>query len=247
MLCTQSAIGDTEAETSKHLSLFQNMKSSSHGKRCRLRSSMRLDPVDPAKSPSGGTPVAGRHKSLPTFLSIIGGATCLFSRGEQPPARTDVFFAWCVGFPVHRHRHVGQPNSGHIMTHYDAYICFAFLPVATRPGSLEPILNQVTSRSMGRLSATQSEIYREIFNDAAVSLVTDIFAESVTQADEETKRKACCGCGEIHGELGCVGKVGVNKDAKTFQKQQGETTDPHGDHFKSLHLSLVYFHMNQVE
>eukprot|EP00913_Durusdinium_trenchii_P031135 g29154.t1 len=43
---------------------------------------------------------------------------------------------------------------------------------------------------MGRLSATQSEIYREIFNDAAVSLVTDIFAESVTQADEETKRKA---------------------------------------------------------
>ncbi|CAK9058816.1 unnamed protein product, partial [Durusdinium trenchii] len=48
----------------------------------------------------------------------------------------------------------------------------------------------VTSRSMGRLSATQSEIYREIFNDAAVSLVTDIFAESVTQADEETKRKA---------------------------------------------------------
>ncbi len=46
---------------------------------------------------------------------------------------------------------------------------------------------ELTSRSMGRLSATQSEIYRDVFNDAAVSLVADIFSESIPAAD---KRKA---------------------------------------------------------
>jgi hypothetical protein len=48
---------------------------------------------------------------------------------------------------------------------------------------------ELTSRSMGRLSATQSEIYRDVFNDAAVSLVADIFSESITAA-EEAKKKA---------------------------------------------------------
>lgn len=48
---------------------------------------------------------------------------------------------------------------------------------------------ELTSRSMGRLSATQSEIYRDVFNDAAVSLVADIFSESIPAA-EENKRKA---------------------------------------------------------
>lgn len=50
----------------------------------------------------------------------------------------------------------------------------------------------MTSRSMGRLSATQSEIYRDVFNDAAVSLVADIFSESLTAA-EEAKKKATSG------------------------------------------------------
>ena len=45
---------------------------------------------------------------------------------------------------------------------------------------------QETARSMGKLSATQSEIYRDVFNDAAANLIADIFAESV----EEQKRKA---------------------------------------------------------
>lgn len=69
------------------------------------------------------------------------------------------------------------------------------------PLNRQPNLNQVTSRSMGRLSATQSEICRDVNNDAAFNLVTDIFAESLTQADEEAKKKACCGCGEIHGDV----------------------------------------------
>lgn len=60
---------------------------------------------------------------------------------------------------------------------------------------------EMTSRSMGRLSATQSEIYRDVFNDAAVSLVADIFSESLTAA-EEAKKKAISGliCGKGQGQ-----------------------------------------------
>lgn len=40
---------------------------------------------------------------------------------------------------------------------------------------------------MGKLSATQSEIYRDVFNDAAANLIADIFAEST---EAEARRKA---------------------------------------------------------
>ena len=61
---------------------------------------------------------------------------------------------------------------------------------------------ELTSRSMGRLSATQSEIYRDVFNDAAVSLVADIFSESITAAEEAKKKASDKSPGKLASQAG---------------------------------------------
>ena len=60
---------------------------------------------------------------------------------------------------------------------------------------------------MGRLSATQSEICRDVFNDAAAGLIDDIFEESFALAEEEGKKASRYGIRLLEG----VGWVSDNE------------------------------------